>query len=193
MSDYTSPHENLPSEDLEVLEARLQRLATAEERSASHSLVMSNPEEIYLCFKLLDDRFAIPLMSVEEVIALRSIVMVPGVAEHIAGITRLRGKILALVDLRRFWYKATSGRADSDLAVVLHRGDVRFGLICNEVEGLREIPPKDIKETPKNLPSSLSACIRGITLDEIRLISPENLLSRAGFLAVAGDERGERT
>lgn len=192
MSDQVSPHENLPSEALDLLEARLKRLAQTEERIVSHSLVMSNPEEIYLCFKLLDERFAIPLMSIEEVIALRSIVMVPGVAEHIAGITRLRGKILPLVDLRRFWYKATTGQADSDLAVVIQGGDVRFGLICNEVEGLREIPPRDIKDTPKNLPSSLSACIRGITLDEIRLISPESLLNRAGFLAVSGDGRGER-
>lgn len=54
----------------------------------------------FMVFKLGDDRFAIPLGQVKEVIGLTVITPIPDVPKYFKGLVNLRGKIISTLDLR---------------------------------------------------------------------------------------------
>jgi len=189
MEEVKMSQESLPVEVVALLRERARRLAETDEKTSATTHLTVNQEQIWLCFRLLDEHYALPLKSVREVIPLRSIVLIPGAPEHVAGLVRLRGKILALVDLRRFWQGAATGHADSDLAVIIEVRGVELGLVCTEVEDLLELDPQAINEIPQNIPSRLAACLDGLTRRETMLVNPGNLLKQPGFLVHTGAER----
>ena len=54
----------------------------------------------FLCFSLGGEEYAIPLLSVKEVIAPPEITPVPQSPSHFLGIMNLRGQIISVVDMR---------------------------------------------------------------------------------------------
>lgn len=64
----------------------------------------------YICFSLGDEEYAIPLLSVREVIALPETTKVPGTPAHFLGIMNLRGQVISIIDLRsKFSIKPKDG------------------------------------------------------------------------------------
>lgn len=57
--------------------------------------------EKFLGFSLGTEEYAIPLLSVKEVIALPEITPVPFSPPHFLGIINLRGQIISVMDLRK--------------------------------------------------------------------------------------------
>ena len=54
----------------------------------------------YLEFNLGEEKFAVPLLSVKEVIAVPETTKVPFTPEYFLGIMNLRGQVLSVIDLR---------------------------------------------------------------------------------------------
>lgn len=54
----------------------------------------------YLSFSLGKEEYAIPLLSVKEVIAMPEITHVPHTPPHFLGIMNLRGQVISIIDLR---------------------------------------------------------------------------------------------
>jgi purine-binding chemotaxis protein CheW len=186
MEKGIDPHAALSSEDMEVLRARARRLASREQGRARSATADSEQYETYVCFRLLDERYGVPLAAVSEVFPLRTIVSIPGAPRHVLGLTRLRGKVIALVDLRRYWRGSTVGHVDSDLAVFVEDEGVEYGLVCNEVLGLLHIPSDEIEDVPSNVPGRLASSMRGFTSDEVMLLSSTRLRTQEGFLVLQG-------
>ncbi len=182
------PHDTVSTEDLEILRRRAKTLDRTDFRSATNLINVRNHQDVYLCFRLLHERYGLPLKSVLEVIPVRNIVQVPRVPEHICGLVRLRGKVLTLVDLRRFWHGSATGYADSDIAVLVREGRIEVGFVCTEVENLIRISSEEIKELPHNMPAHLTAGLRGLYERDIMIISPSALIQQPGFV-ISGNTR----
>ena len=54
----------------------------------------------YLSFSLGSEDYAIPLLSVKEVIAVPEITPIPFTPSHFLGIMNLRGQVISIIDLR---------------------------------------------------------------------------------------------
>jgi purine-binding chemotaxis protein CheW len=190
MKEPIDPHATLSAAARSVLNERARRLARPEAAATGEQPAKNGQREPHLCFSLMDDEYALPLSRVSEVIFVRNVVLVPGAPEHLAGLTRLRGKVLALVDLRRFWHQAVAGYADCRLAVVMEDGGVECGLLCAQVGGLTEISPAEILPVPPHLPARLAASLRGLARRELKLLAPQRLLEQRGFLVDQTSARG---
>ena len=55
----------------------------------------------YLAFRLNTIRYAIPALSIREIIQKKEVTPVPGSSEFVMGIINLRGKIIPVVDLKQ--------------------------------------------------------------------------------------------
>lgn len=54
-----------------------------------------------LAFVLADERYALPLSSVREILKMPAVTEVPRAPQHVLGIISVRGRITTVVDLRR--------------------------------------------------------------------------------------------
>jgi purine-binding chemotaxis protein CheW len=59
-----------------------------------------NPNSRYLSFNVGKEQYAIPLLTVREVIGMPEITPVPFTPNYFLGIMNLRGQIISVVDLR---------------------------------------------------------------------------------------------
>lgn len=62
---------------------------------------MSQPTERYLLFSLGKEDYAMPLLTVREVIAIPNVTPIPHSPSHFLGLMNLRGQVISVLDLRQ--------------------------------------------------------------------------------------------
>ena len=135
-----------------------------------------------MVFRYLDERYGIPVSLVNEVVPLSKVLAIPGAPMHVVGLTRLRGKILALINLRSFFRKALSGFADADLAVVTEVEGRLFGIVCSKVESLLTLSSSQMDDIPDSFDDHIRRSMVGFAKRDIMLLDVKQLLAEEGFI-----------
>lgn len=156
-----------------------------------------------------DDRYAIPQVSLLELVRLEDTQAATGIElVHGAPVYRLRGRLLPLVYLRReLGITASSGKKRTGEVVnivVLQADGKQFGLIVDEINDTEEIVVKPLRKQLKGIKTFAGASIMGdgkvaLILDVLGLAQRGNVLDEsrnrdesseeAKAAAVSGEER----
>lgn len=103
----------------------------------------------YMVFTLGEDRFAIPLYQVKEVIGLIKISPVPDVPKYFKGLINLRGRIISTMDLRtKLGIPVKEAAAKKACIIISEVGGLVMGSIVDDVT---EVLGIDDKQIEKNL------------------------------------------
>lgn len=78
-----------------------------------------------------------PMDDVAEIVPLPRVTRVPGVRRWLLGIANLRGKVISVSDLRDFLTDRPTTQLPSSQTVVLRAGAWDYGLLVDEVVGMR--------------------------------------------------------
>jgi purine-binding chemotaxis protein CheW len=111
----------------------------------------SSSDNRFMEFKLGGQSFAIPLLTVKEVIPRPEITPVPNMPSHFEGMFNLRGQILGVFNIRKkLGTKAKEG-ADTkhDVVVVIEKDGISAGVVVDEVT--RVIHPEEAQLKPAPL------------------------------------------
>lgn len=102
----------------------------------------------YVIFKINDLYCAIHCLDVQEIIRDTSkISSLPQSDDHIQGVINLRGKIVTVINLAKYFHlDATESKTDS--IIIIDEEDECIGLLVSEVKDVLDIPPSDIESTP---------------------------------------------
>jgi len=81
--------------------------------------------------------------DVAEIIPVpRNITRVPGVKRWLLGIANLRGKVISVSDLRDFLTESPTQRLPGSQIVVVRTGEWDYGLMVDEIIGMRHFGPQ---------------------------------------------------
>jgi purine-binding chemotaxis protein CheW len=121
------------------------------EESSSQPLVKNaiNGDEIQVVeFILGDEKFAINLFDVREIVESFRITPIPHAAEHIKGIIDLRGEITTVIDLKSILninVRNSTNHIDSRFIVLDNTvSHVKTGILVDDVTSVLTIPVNDI-------------------------------------------------
>jgi purine-binding chemotaxis protein CheW len=92
-----------------------------------------------LIFRLAEERYAIALQELAEVLPFQGCTQVPGTSTQFLGVINLRGELRPVIDLARVLSGSSS--TDSGAVLVLRR---QGALKVDSVEDLREIRPEEL-------------------------------------------------
>ncbi|MES2803616.1 MAG: chemotaxis protein CheW [Bdellovibrionota bacterium] len=113
----------------------------------------SNLDNRFMEFRLGGQLFAIPLLSVKEVIPKPDITLVPNMPSHFEGMINLRGQILGVFNIRKKLAAKARDATDktADVVIVIEQQGVSVGMIVDEVTkvlhaGTDMIGPAPLKE-----------------------------------------------
>ncbi len=123
----------------------------------------------YLCFNLGPEEFAIPLLSVREVLGLPEITPVPQTPPHFLGIMNLRGKVISIMDLR-LKLGIKSAKTEETSVIILEIGEASLGVVVDQVNSVQEISSEERAEKPSMESSKSNEYVDGIYKKEDRLI-----------------------
>lgn len=157
-----------------IMEARAKALA----RPASASDTVDGLDAV--AFSLSRESYAIESRFVREVVAVTDITPLPGAPAHVMGVVNLRGNVLAVMDLRRFFNLADQGVTDLARVIVLGDARAEFGIVVDSAAGQISLPHANIKAAT-DIAGMRSAFITGVTTDARMILDGAGLLADERF------------
>ena len=119
-------------------------------------MVMSNKGTEILCFTLDEQRFAVPLYSVERVLRAQAVTVVPDSPEFICGVIDYHGEVIAVINLRRRFNLQSRPEELlvelNDRFIIAKTLSGKLALIVDEVEGVLIPDEMDLYEAKQVFP-----------------------------------------
>jgi purine-binding chemotaxis protein CheW len=120
----------------------------------------------YLTVALDRETYGIAVLKVREIIRMQKITPVPQMPPHVKGVINLRGRVIAIVDLRtKFGFKADYAERTCIVVVqVKARADqpVPMGLIVDSVDEVVALAAADVEPTPDFGAAVNTSCLLGM-------------------------------
>lgn len=101
----------------------------------------------YLCFNLGHEEFAIPLLSIKEVIGMPDVTPIPQSPAHFLGIMNLRGQVISILDLRQKLTIKPSNVGDPSV-MILDLPNYKLGVVVDQVNSVQMISADEVSEKP---------------------------------------------
>ena len=133
-------------------------------------------------FLLGGERYGIESTYIREVYPLKEYTVIPCTPAFVLGVINIRGQVLSVVDIGRFFELPARGIADLNRVIVLAAGDLEFGILADEVVGVRVIAARDLQPSLPTLTGIRAEYLKGVTgdrvtvLDAARILDDKNLI-----------------
>lgn len=174
-----------PERQREVLAERARRLAVAAERSAPAVATLE-----LLPFRLGREHYAIETRYAREVVRLTGFTAVPSTEDFLLGVANLRGEIVPVFDLMRFFGFASQGLSDRSRVIVVGGAEVEFGIISDSVQAIERIPAAALVAGAVFEGKRGGECVRGVTREAMIVLDGAALVQDRRLYIGASDAAG---
>ena len=123
----------------------------------------------FLSFSLGTEEYAIPLLSVREVIAMPEITPVPQTPAHFLGIMNLRGQVISVMDLRAKLTIKPNPSAETAI-IICDLKPSSVGVVVDSINSVLSPSAEEISERPEIQSSRATEYIQGVFRHQDRLV-----------------------
>jgi purine-binding chemotaxis protein CheW len=156
----------------EILEARARKLAQRIDRERVSTTAVE-----MLGFTVGRERYAIESRFVFAVAQLANLVPLPGAQAPVVGVTRWRGDVLTVLDLRRVVGGAPSALDDLGRVIVVGEATAEFGVLADILDSLLSIDPAALHPLSSTRQVEIPGLLRGVTADAVHVIDAATLIA----------------
>lgn len=128
-------------------------------------------------FRLADERYAIQSTRVREVYPLKELTPLPCTPPFVLGIINVRGQIVTVIDLRRFFDLPIKGITDLNKVIILRADDAQVGVLADAIVGVRSLALEEIQPTLPTLTGVRADYLRGITEERLIILDAGRILA----------------
>jgi purine-binding chemotaxis protein CheW len=154
-----------------VMEERARTLARVPPRPPHAAEVLE-----IVTFALAGERYAVETRHVREVVRPAALTPVPGAPDFLVGLHNLRGDILAVFDLRRFFGVADREATDLSRVIVLGGERAEFGALADAVHEVTTLRIDEVHEPPASVGGAGRGYLRGVTAGALVVLDGAALL-----------------
>jgi len=134
-------------------------------------------------FKVGRETYGVPITSLHEIVRVPEITVVPDAPDYMEGVINLRGKIVAVLDLRKRLGEAEAAPSRRNRILVAEHSGRLAGLIVDSASEVLKIPASNVEPSPTEFVEGGLNCVTGLGKHEGRLIV---LLDMAKLLTFSG-------
>lgn len=135
-------------------------------------------------FGFANFQFVAELGMVSELLEVPKFTIVPGVKPWVLGVSNIRGRLIPIIDLARYFDLKTEKMRTRDRRIlVVEQGDILSGLLVDSVQGMQHFERSTLKTaTAVQIPQSILGLVDGaferegrdwLVFDAKRLVSDE--------------------
>ncbi len=158
-------------EEKQILRARAQALARA-------PLPEAEGESLeVLEFLLAYERYGIEMTWIRETLPLKELTPVPCTPPFVLGLINVRGQIVSVMDIKRFFDLPEKGLTDLNKVIILQDGGMVFGVLADAVCGVRTIPRAELHPSLPTLTGIREEYLKGVTGERMVVLDGRKLLS----------------
>ncbi|MBI4743889.1 MAG: chemotaxis protein CheW [Actinobacteria bacterium] len=156
-------------QEREILHRRAMELSRAEVEEAREKISIAN-------FLIDGEHYGLDLKKIREILEIKKITKVPGAADYVLGVINLRGNVLAIIDLGRYFGLGKSSIiTDDSRIIVVESNKIEAGLLVDSVNDIIQIEPEEIQPPLITLNRIKSEYIYGEVSFNDKLIAMLNL------------------
>src|ERR1019366_1698015 len=96
-------------------------------------------------FRLAQEHYALETRYVREVYPLKDLTPLPCTPPFVLGIVNVRGRILPVIDLKKFFDLPEQGVTDLHRIILIEGNEMALGLLADAVEGMRSISADNLQ------------------------------------------------
>ncbi len=159
-------------ETMRVLEER----ARASAREPAREEAVGEDIEV-LQFTLAHESYAVASEHVREVCPLEELTPLPCTPPFVLGIVNLRGEILSVVDIKKFFDLPDKGLTDLNKVIVLESENMSFCIVADAIGSVRSIRRTSIQPPLPTLTGIREDYLHGVTAERVVILDAEKLLS----------------
>ncbi len=151
----------------------------AQEPSAS---VSEDKSIEVIIFLLAQETYGIESCYVREVHPIKDITPVPCTPLFVQGIINVRGRILSVINLKKFVDLPEKELTGLNRVIIVKGGEMEFGILADQVLGVSFLNLKDIQPLPPTFGGPGSEFIKGIAgegvifLDILKILHAKNVI-----------------
>lgn len=161
-----------PSGPQQILRARAQALARTVAQPAPAGTMLELLE-----FRLAQERYAVESLYVTGVHPLKELTPLPCTPAFVLGIVNVRGRILPVLDLKKFFDLPEKGLTDLHRIILVRRGDVELGLLADVTVGVRSIPADSLQPSLPTLTGVRGDYLKGVTTERLIVLDLARILA----------------
>jgi purine-binding chemotaxis protein CheW len=160
-----------------ILRTRAQALARPFEHAPRAATLLEVLE-----FRLAEERYAVETRYVREVCRLKDLTPLPCTPPFVLGIVNVRGRILPVLDLKRFFDLPAQGLTDLHRIILVEGNELDLGLLADATVGVRSISADSVQPSLPTLTGIRSEYLKGVTaerlvvLDVARILADPNII-----------------
>ena len=137
--------------------------------------------ELYVLFRVGAGHYVLPASTVLEMESFTGATPIPGAPPHVAGLVQIRGKVIAVVDLRaRFGMPAAEPALDNRIVVIDHAGR-RVGLLVDSAREVTQLAADAFRPPPEVVVDHARGFVKAVAEVDKRLVmllDPHHVLSQ---------------
>ncbi len=154
----------------------LKKRAAAIAKEPEERMATSDSFEI-IKFTLADETYGIDSAFVREVYPMKDFTSLPGVPPFILGIINVRGQILPVVDLKKFFNLPEKGSGELKRVIILRDERMEFGILTDTVIGTKVIYSDEVLPVPSMVTGIGEEYLKGVTKESLIVLNAEKLLA----------------
>lgn len=128
-------------------------------------------------FRLAQERYALETRYVREVCPLKDLTPMPCTPAFVLGIVNVRGRIVPVLDLKKFFDLPEEGLTDLHRIILLEGDELEFGLLADAIAGVRSIGADTIQPSLPTLTGIRSDYLRGVTAERLVILDVARILA----------------
>ena len=127
-------------------------------------------------FTLSDERYAIDLSYVNEVIHINDITSLPCTPSFILGIINVRGRIISVIDLKKLFRLPETGITNLNRVIVVNHEGIELGILADDIIGNQNIFSDNLQSDISTITEVPDNFIIGISKDRLIMLDIKLLL-----------------
>ncbi len=127
-------------------------------------------------FLLTNERYAIDANYVNEVIPLKDLTPLPCTPDFILGIINVRGKIIAVININKFFNLLEKSITKLNRVIVVKHQDIELGILADEIIGSTHIFPDKLQTTIPTITGINNDYLLGVTEDRLIIFNIKEFL-----------------
>jgi purine-binding chemotaxis protein CheW len=128
-------------------------------------------------FGLAKERYALETRHVTEVQPLRDLTPLPGTPHFLLGIVNVRGRIVPVIDLKKFFELPEQGLTDLHRVILVRGDDIELGVLADVTRGVIDVPLASLQPSLPTLTGIRAHYLMGLTAERVVVLDFDRILS----------------
>jgi purine-binding chemotaxis protein CheW len=160
-------------------EAEADRILRARARALAQPRSSAAPSRMLelLEFRLASERYALEARHVQNVHPLRELTPLPCTPPFVLGIVNVRGRILPVLDLKKFFELPEQGLTDLHRIILVQGNDLELGLLADVIVGVRSVAADSLQPSLPTLTGIRADYLKGIGEEGLVVLDLDRILA----------------